>query len=395
LKTSYSFDELPLADFVVDATYESDRRDSRSSYGSEPLSRLVPGVGNAGGFRKRMGLNGELMGVLLTSTESETDWPDELDPYTGTYTYYGDNRKPGRDLHKTKMLGNLELSKMFELAHGDEASRSKCPIVFVFHSGKSGRDMVFKGLVVPGAGYLSNGEDLVAIWRVTNGQRFQNYRAKFTVLDTGAISGEWVREVFANRKIDWADNRVPTALKTWVKKGVYKPLIAERTSSIRSVKDQLPTAGRNKAIVDEILKDCKNDKFRFEPIAAAIWQLSNISPMEYELTRRFRDGGRDAIGFLKLGPITDPVKVSFALEAKCYAYTNRVGVKEISRLISRIKHREFGVLVTTSAVDSQAYKEIRRDGHPIVILSGNDVAETLVKAGIHTANACKAWLATI
>jgi Restriction endonuclease len=42
---------------------------------------------------------------------------------------------------------------------------------------------------------------------------------------------------------------------------------------------------------------------------------------------------------------------------------NSVGVKELARLISRIKHREFGVLVTTSYVNEQAYREVRDDGH--------------------------------
>jgi hypothetical protein len=33
------------------------------------------------------------------------------------------------------------------------------------------------------------------------------------------------------------------------------------------------------------------------------------------------------------------------------------GVREMSRLISRLRHRQFGVLVTTSYVDNQAYRE--------------------------------------
>jgi hypothetical protein len=117
--------------------------------------------------------------------------------------------------------------------------------------------------------------------------------------------------------------------------------------------------------------------------------------MEYELTRRYRDGGRDAVGYLSLGPLTDPIKVSFALEAKCYSFTNRVGVKETSRLISRIKQREFGVLVTTSAVDTQAYQEIRQDGHPTVVISGQDIADVLIKCGINTKKACLEWISSI
>ena len=40
--------------------------------------------------------------------------------------------------------------------------------------------------------------------------------------------------------------------------------------------------------------------------------------------------------------------------------SNTVGVREVSRLISRIRHRQFGVLVTTSVVGRQAYEEVPR-----------------------------------
>jgi hypothetical protein len=214
-------------------------------------------------------------------------------------------------------------------------------------------------------------------------------------LDTGTISGDWVRKVIAERKLDLASPLVPKALTEWVNHGKYLPLISERVRSIRSLKDQLPQTKLQLDLVNTILKHCEKDKFLFEPIAAAIWQLSTLQPMEYELTRRVRDGGRDAVGFLKLGPLVDPINISFALEAKCYSLTNHVGVKETSRLISRIKQREFGVLVTTSAVNKTAFEEIRDDGHPIVIISGKDIGEILLKSGINTISKCNAWIESL
>ena len=95
------------------------------------------------------------------------------------------------------------------------------------------------------------------------------------------------------------------------------------------------------------------------------------------MTRPSRDGGRDAIGQYAIGPAADPIRLDFALEAKCYKPGNSVGVKELARLISRIKHREFGVLVTTSYVNEQAYKEVRDDGHHIIIIAGADLVATL------------------
>lgn len=88
------------------------------------------------------------------------------------------------------------------------------------------------------------------------------------------------------------------------------------------------------------------------------------------------------------------IELEFALEAKRYKISNAVGVKETSRLISRIKHRQFGIFVTTSYVGDQAYKEIIEDEHPIVIISGRDIIEILYNAGICSVELLKDWLST-
>ena len=117
---------------------------------------------------------------------------------------------------------------------------------------------------------------------------------------------------------------------------------------------------------------------------------SNVDRID--VTRPWRDGGRDAVGDYLLGPDADPVAVEFALEAKCYAPGHGVGVRETSRLISRLRHRQFGVLVTTSHLDSQAYKEIREDGHPVIVLAGRDITDILKKSGLDTTTALRRHL---
>lgn len=84
--------------------------------------------------------------------------------------------------------------------------------------------------------------------------------------------------------------------------------------------------------------------------------------------------------------------MDFALEAKCYGPKNSVGVRELSRLISRIKHREFGVLVTTSYVDKQAYQEVTDDGHPVILTTARDIVGLLRSAGVQTPEQVAAWL---
>lgn len=63
----------------------------------------------------------------------------------------------------------------------------------------------------------------------------------------------------------------------------------------------------------------------------------------------------------------------------------------MSRLISRIKYRQFGVMVTTNVVDSQAYKEVVEDGHPILILAAADIARILIEGGVTPENV-DSWL---
>ena len=81
-------------------------------------------------------------------------------------------------------------------------------------------------------------------------------------------------------------------------------------------------------------------------------------------------------------------------EAKCYNLNNSVGVKETSRLISRIKHRQFGIFVTTSFIGNQAYKEIIEDQQPIVVITGKDIINILISAGINSIDLLNTWLST-
>jgi hypothetical protein len=67
----------------------------------------------------------------------------------------------------------------------------------------------------------------------------------------------------------------------------------------------------------------------------------------------------------------------------------------MSRLISRLRHRQFGILVTTSYLDRQAYREIKEDGHPIIVVSAVDIVGILKKSGIATVRDLQAWVSEI
>ena len=111
------------------------------------------------------------------------------------------------------------------------------------------------------------------------------------------------------------------------------------------------------------------------------------------VTQMARDGGRDVIGKYRIGTVDNEVIVDFAIEAKCWELDSGVGVKGSSRLISRIKNRQFGVLVTTSYLGSQPYQEIIEDGHPILVIAAIDIVKILKEnVGIHNVIQLNQWL---
>ena len=251
------------------------------------------------------------------------------------------------------------------------------------------RDMIFKGLVVPGVAGLSTLDDLVAVWKTTKAKRFQNYQAKFTVLDVPIVSRSMLNALQENR--DWLAVAPPEWLE-WRKTGRSQPLKAVRSLETRTREEQLP-AGTDGKLLDLVLARYSNNPHAFEVCAAEIVRLFlGESVISIDLTRPVRDGGRDAVGKYLIGQKMSSVLVNFSMEAKCYNTSNSVGVKELSRLISRLRHRQFGVLVTTSWVHGQAYKEIKEDDHPIIIVSGGDIVRILKEKGISSEQALTRWL---
>jgi hypothetical protein len=170
------------------------------------------------------------------------------------------------------------------------------------------------------------------------------------------------------------------------------------TTVIRSHGEQIPNTALKRELLSAVYHHFKDAPTAFESFAAHIFQMHDQRVIIDEITRGTVDGGRDAIGRYMLGLSEDPVYVEFSLEAKCYRpplngeTANTVGVREVSRLISRIRHRQFGVLVTTSVVARQAYEEVREDRHPIIFFCGKDIADLLTSNGFNTPDSVTALL---
>lgn len=386
------FSDLGSADLVVDAIYKSGPGPL-----DEPIHYLFPKCGNMGGFRKvrRKDGSGKLAYVILYTTMAELEWPDYLDVETGVFRYYGDNRKPGSELTKTHAKGNALLEEVFGRL-GCFESRVDIPPFFIFKKVGAGRDVQFLGVAAPGNPKISPDRDLVAFWRTMGDARFQNYESYFTVLDTGGkpVPKEWLNALLNDHgnSLEYA----PEAWKSFIKDGRNGiiALKAPRIVRIPSKYDQLQSDDQGRKCLDIIRGRYKNNPYGFEACATDIVSKMDNNFIDFSLTRPWRDGGRDALGYYSISPggkANYPLKIDCALEAKCYAENNSVGVRQMSRLISRIRYRQFGIMLTTSFVDKQAYGEVVDDGHPILIVTASDIAEVLRHNSITPSNV-EDWL---
>jgi hypothetical protein len=156
-----------------------------------------------------------------------------------------------------------------------------------------------------------------------------------------------------------------------------------------------PGDAKGNQIIRAIYNYFADDAYAFEACAIELWRLlAREAVTDLVPTRRSADGGRDGIGIYSLGPASDPIHLDFALEAKRYELTKGVGVREVARLISRLRHRQFGVLVTTSFVAPQAYQELREDAHPVVVMAAMDIVNVLAAHGMSDVVSVADWLRT-
>ena len=395
--TTYTFEELATAPLYIDCIYQGG---SATNLKSEVISKLV-GCQNKGGFRivvrtDAAGRKEKLPAfVVLVTSNKEPEWPDFLDPETGIFHYYGDNREAGSAL--SEKPGNRVLEKVFGLLH--QKRFSDIPPFLIFRLTGKGRDVQFLGLAAPSNPKLSSDQDLVAFWRTMDNRRFQNYEAYFTILDTSnqAIPKEWLNAL----KNDHANSLkyAPEAWKKFVEKGrngikaLKAPVIDECPS--REAQTACDTEEGRQCVqtIHQFFKDSGN-YYGFEACAADIVSMMDNHFTNFQLTRPWRDGGRDALGYFQISTganVNKALKIDCALEAKCYSLNKAVGVREMSRLISRIRYRQFGVMVTTSYVHKQAYQEIIEDGHPILVVSARDIAKVLIDHSINTSNV-REWI---
>lgn len=406
--TNYTFDVFEKINkddrinwkLFVDAVYRANPE--IKNIGSEVLSKLL-GVKNQGGFRY-LGKTESPHLVILFSSGEDIYWRDEIDNSLGLFLYYGDNKTPGNDLHNTNLHGNEILRYIFELASSDDfEKRKKIPPILVFKKA-SGRDVKFLGLAVPGIKGKPTKDWLTAVWGCNiDGDRFQNYKAYFTILNTSSgssfecgsgINLAWLNDIEQGNAYD--SIYAPLDWRKYIHRKKYTPLLSAIHECKVAKEDQLPKNPDKSEMLDYLQKYFieKDRGYSFEQFAADIVSYLDNAVVSIETTRPYKDGGFDAEGRYRIFKnVENSVFVEFYMQAKCYARNNQVGVTDVARLISRIKNRQFGIMITTSYIGEQAYKEVMEDGHPIVFINGKNIIDYIFdELEIRSAKSLADWL---
>lgn len=390
-----------VRELLLDGVLKNNNKPSHPDAEFQRFFQIRKGINNSAGFRVVAKRSSEtqsgakaatdLAFIVLVTTFGEHEWPDSLDRETGEFIYYGDNRHPGTAINQTALNGNRYLEEMFRLLH--DGKRNHIPPLLVFESTKiEGRShMRFLGLAAPGGESLTASDDLVAVWRLKGTNRFMNYKARMTILREQKIDRQWLVDLVEG-VASTESKHCPKAWKRWVGTGFYDALAIERSRTPRPKKDQLPSDPFEKEILRTLFEELNDREFEFA--SAELVKLMDERFIELEVTPQSRDGGRDVIGGYRVGHDPHQVRLSVFVEAKRWQPTSSVGVKPMSRLISRLKHRDLGVFITTSFFDGQVQQELIDDNHPVLLLSGGDVARLLAAKGMAKGSLTN-WIASI
>jgi hypothetical protein len=151
------------------------------------------------------------------------------------------------------------------------------------------------------------------------------------------IPRSWLNDLRGGVRLS---ENTPAPWVKWINGGAYTPLQAIAVTRLRSRARQLPADDHNIRILKLIVsffKEHPDREYAFERGAGELVRMMDSNVREIELTRFWRDGGRDGLGKFRIGTKATEILVDFALEAKCKepSIDRSSGVRETIRLISR------------------------------------------------------------
>ena len=356
------------------------------------------GINNVAGFRPKNKNSSKSTDIVdcafcvLVTNLGEAEWPDHLDKETGLFRYYGDNRVPGKAIDATPVGGNRLLQSIYGKLHTGRLKEVSPLLCFETVKGGSGTYMRFLGLACPGAQGMSAEDDLVGVWRIKDGKRFQNYRATLSILREAEVARSWLEDLVDGIS-PTESSHCPVTWRLWATSGRYRMLECEPQLQPRKKTDQLPSNAREQRTLEAIYEGLTAREFEFA--AVDFVQLLSRAFTDLSVTQASRDGGRDVIGKYRIGHARHRVSLDVFVEAKKWKPGSAVGVRPMMRLISRLKHRDVGVFVTTSHFDPQVQQELIDDKHPVLLVSGVDVSRLLIDNDMDEPKKLAAWLQSI
>lgn len=382
---------------VTDAVY-CPAEENKNNFSGEIISKLF-GVKTQGGFRY-IGSKSSPKYIVIYTTGKELFWSDEFDPSFGLFLYYGDNKHPGTELHETNIHGNAILRNIFDFACSDDINmRKRIPPIFIVKGGpEGGRDIQYIGLAVPGTNKTEKRNWLTAIWASDeNGNRFQNYKALFTVLDTkdgsrfspndASVDLRWLTDIQNDKTLESV--YAPKSWVSYIEKRKFEALLPQiLVSHVKNKDEQMPAPETEDMAMLNCLQNYfveKDRGYSFEEFANHMVQTLDESVLYINTTRKYKDGGFDGEGEYRIFRTSiNEIKIPFLVQAKCYKTNVSLKVHDTARIISRLQKGHFGVIITTSYLSEQAYDEILKDRCNLVILSGKNIVEYLHRVDIHT-----------
>jgi hypothetical protein len=215
----YTFEQIKNADLEVGSIYEWGPGIS-TEY--EPLKDLLF-VRSTGGFRPKKRIGGktwEYAYVVLYSTGSKEEWPDDIDSKKRVFTYFGDNKKPREDWKNTP--GNRVLEYAFSMIEEKDNRQRLYPFLF-FTIVPNERHAQFRGLAVPGHPSTEAIEELSVVEGESREGRFYNYKATFSLLNIPVLKREFVNDLLEG---DFLSDTAPDAWLRWIETGEYDLLPA-------------------------------------------------------------------------------------------------------------------------------------------------------------------------
>jgi hypothetical protein len=364
-------------------TYHIDRDYQDRKTGPNEFVKWL-GIKNAGGIRpllkqqaRQRGSSSEIAALVLVSRHvagsGYNPWQDVIDRRRGRIWYWGDAKA-----HPAKTRDDFEGNRYLSAIWDAVGQRRWADIPPILHFSKHQQGLVrFNGLCV-----LS---DLRDGWFEDQGVRVRNHWATLDVLPVEEVSLAWLRA----RATGGPEVEAPVPWSLYVRSGSYRRLVLW-ANLVQGEAEQLPERGSPPWRVLEQIHSL--DPFVAERLIVRAFREMEIAH-DITATPPTKDGGFDFFGSFALPP---PLGYSIAVKGEVKRYLpgeNKVGPRDVARLVARLQRGEHGVFVTTSSFTRQCQEEVFADAYPVELIPGGRLVGVLAHLGaVDGDHLAPAWL---